>query len=1023
TKTTWENGATKSELSLSPATTYAPGTLYKNTVTDEDGNPTVEFKNGRGQTLLVRKVNSTENADTYYVYNEYDQLAFVIPPKAVNKGTGESLLNDLCYQYRYDSRNRLAEKKLPGKGWEYMVYDKADRLILTQDAVMAPKGKWLLTKYDIFGRVIYTGIINSTAKRSVLQDLIKDLIITEPRSAQGFTRNGMTIYYVNNYFMVDTETILSVNYYDTYPSYNFNPPFPSTIQGEATLTETISSEGRSTKGLPVMSLVKNIENDGWTKNYTYYDTKGRSIGTHSINHLGGYTKTESKLDFAGVAQTVITKHKRLETDSERVITENFEYDHQNRLLVHKHQVDSNPVEILTQNKYNELSQLESKKVGGISVGSSLQQVDYKYNIRGWMTKINDPVNLNGKLFGYEIKYTNPVNPLYATARYNGNIAEVDWNISNDNVLRRYTYDYYMNNKLKFGHYSEPWATVPQNSFYSEYIIYDLNGNITQLYRDAKNSSTGLAMQIDNLEYTYLGNRLQTVTDSTQNDAGYEGGGNIIDYDLNGNMINMKDKGINSIAYNYLNLPDALSVIDKDPFITLPGVADINYLYRADGTKLRKNYYRQGRKGVASTYYIMDYLDGFQYRYFEGGSCITCRTESAFEEQAYRKAPAIFPDIDLTPKWVLDFVPTSEGFYSFTENRYIYQYKDHLGNIRVSFAKDSTGVLEITDTNNYYPFGLNHVGGDKGLLGGYLNYKYNGKELQETGMYDYGARFYMPDLGRWGVVDPLAEKMTRHSPYNYAFNNPLRFIDPDGRAPLTDYFGLSGNYLGTDGVNNGKVRVALNSTEESRITSSIKDGKVTLNSNAYSDGLIDLPSDNLISSMDVAYSNMEASGMNEQAIAVGDKNGLEGLATVASTSKGSVKTGLAENELTGKGYGITHNIHTHGAVLKFDTSGNAIVGGFNPSGADKSGGLFTQPNAVLGYDVATNTSKITSAEVTSAQSTIGNFVPLNPANYNKIITYYNNSGSVHSMNYGTFKNNVEIIKVGAAMINLSRPRPQ
>ncbi|RXM48834.1 MULTISPECIES: hypothetical protein, partial [unclassified Chryseobacterium] len=78
------------------------------------------------------------------------------------------------------------------------------------------------------------------------------------------------------------------------------------------------------------------------------------------------------------------------TDTERVITETFEYDHQNRLLVHRHQVDSNPVEILTQNTYNEISQLESKKVGGIALGSPLQQMDYKYNIRGWMTKINDP---------------------------------------------------------------------------------------------------------------------------------------------------------------------------------------------------------------------------------------------------------------------------------------------------------------------------------------------------------------------------------------------------------------------------------------------------------------------------------------------------------------------------------------------------------------------------------------------------------------------------------------------------------
>ena len=104
----------------------------------------------------------------------------------------------------------------------------------------------------------------------------------------------------------------------------------------------------------------------------------------------------------------------------------------------------------------------------------------------------------------------------------------------------------------------------------------------------------------------------------------------------------------------------------------------------------------------------------------------------------------------------------------------------MGNARVSFGKNSAGVLEITDANDYYPFGMNHLKTGNAFFGGsYKAYKYNGKELQETGMYDYGARFYMPDIGRWGVVDPLAETSRRFSTYTYALDNPIMFIDPDG----------------------------------------------------------------------------------------------------------------------------------------------------------------------------------------------------------------------------------------------------
>lgn len=116
--------------------------------------------------------------------------------------------------------------------------------------------------------------------------------------------------------------------------------------------------------------------------------------------------------------------------------------------------------------------------------------------------------------------------------------------------------------------------------------------------------------------------------------------------------------------------------------------------------------------------------------------------------------------------------------------YVYQYKDHLGNVRLSYAKDGNG-LQIREENSYYPFGLKMKGFNNVVTGRDHKYGFGGKEEQdELGLdwIDITARNYDASLGGWMNIDPLAEQMRRHSPYNYAFDNPIKFYDPDGMKP-------------------------------------------------------------------------------------------------------------------------------------------------------------------------------------------------------------------------------------------------
>jgi len=419
-------------------------------------------------------------------------------------------------------------------------------------------------------------------------------------------------------------------------------------------------------------------------------------------------------------------------------------------------------------------------------------------------------DLGGKLFSYKIKYnekegiTSPDPAQFpgkeVAAKYNGNIAEVDWRSvesigSNPSTTpKRYGYVYDRLNRLTAGFYQTPNnAGLGENT---ESLTYDLNGNITKLFRTSvlEYGST-TPTKIDDLEYIYdaqnKSNKLITLNDNSYNPTGYEGGGMEIKYDFNGNMTEMPDKGINKIDYNYLNLPNKVNYSKSGNESVI-----INTKYDAGGEKLQKENTTTtfGINGYTTSRRITDYLGGFQYLVTitatpppSGGGSESMMANSETGRALERQAYSIDNDSSFTLNTLtlknkdLQFFPTAEGFYDYKKDQYIYQYKDHLGNVRVSFGRNTSGNLELVDVNDYYPFGMNHLKSGASFFGvsSYKNYKYNGKELQETGMYDYGARMYMADIGRWGVVDPLAETSRRWSTYTYAYNNPIRFVDPDG----------------------------------------------------------------------------------------------------------------------------------------------------------------------------------------------------------------------------------------------------
>ena len=450
----------------------------------------------------------------------------------------------------------------------------------------------------------------------------------------------------------------------------------------------------------------------------YYDIKGRVVKTVQSNPLGGYDVAATVYTFTNKPATVTHTHTA-SGKTTRTEVYTYSYDHADRLLKVEHTLGGTKI-TLADYAYDNLGRLQSKSLHG----SATNKLTYAYNVRGWLTGIS------GSKFTQNLYYNNG----NGTAKYNGSISSMTWKAGNESTVRGYKFTYDGLDRMLNATYGETANISTNANRFSENVTgYDKNGNIKTLQRYGQTAASGYGL-IDNLTFTLGGNQLTRVDDAVATSA-YNNGfefkdgvkqANEYNYDSNGNLTKDLNKGITNISYNCLNLPSVVTFSDG---------STITYTYAADGTKL-KTVHKTG-----STTTTTDYCGNVVY---ENG--------------------------------VQKLLLTDEGYVTLSDSKYHYYLKDHQGNNRVVINQSGT----VEETNHYYPFG-----GVFASAGNVQPYKYNGKEYDgKKGLnwYDYGARMYDAALGRFMTVDPLAEKYYPMSPYGYCLNNPIKFIDADGRLP-------------------------------------------------------------------------------------------------------------------------------------------------------------------------------------------------------------------------------------------------
>jgi RHS repeat-associated protein len=749
---------------------YAVNTLNVTQTTDEQGAQVITFTDHSGQIVLKRQLANEVIAgvsqtyfDTYYVYNNAGAISHVIPPKATalivatNYALTQPEVRQLLFIYKYDERGRVIEKTLPGAGPLYTIYDPLNRPVLFQNGNLRNTNQWNYIKYDGKNRAVSQGIYtdNTRTTLAAMQAYVNSLDYSTTWF-EGRSNNVALGYYTNSVFPNQNSEALAYSYYDDYDLDGNGAP-DYTYQ-----TQSLSNEGVATgltRGMLTMVRQRTVGSGlaaTWLSKIMFYDKQGILIQTRSNSQLNAaINDSQTQVpDFTG--KPLLIKTVKVNT----TVLTTYNYDHADRITAVDQSYNGAAAIRVAGYSYNELGQLIDKQLHSVNGGTSfLQSVDYRYNIRGQLLSLNNSTltndggttnDDNNDVFGLQLLYDKAENGLNNTSYYNGMISAAKWiarDGSNQSGLERsYRYNYDALQRLKDALYADrplsggAWANL--GGFDEKEINYDAGGNILALKRSALIS--GIATPIDDLQYSYDGNRLINVADGTggsYNALGFKNltsSAAVYTYDDNGSLLTDPKKGINLTC----------NVLGKTDRVTVNTAANryLTYTYNADGTVLRKQQYDAGILQKTT-----DYIDGFV---FENNTL----AYFAMPEGRVRSIGN-----SLKPEYIIT---------------------DQQGNARVSF-EDNAGTTKVVQENSYYAFGLVMSGSPVSTPSQPNKNLYNGgAEVQDDfadlpDLHQTFYRLYDATLGRWTGTDPKAEAAENLSTYHYAGNNPVMYNDPLG----------------------------------------------------------------------------------------------------------------------------------------------------------------------------------------------------------------------------------------------------